>query len=97
MKAENWDLLNGQCFGDDPFNCCDEFEIDIPEFLRFRKRREVVFDIPIEVFCAQAEGRVKRRQHESDKEHRRSVNAAFWMVIGFVLLVFAVNLPEWIL
>ena len=94
MRPDFWELMNGQCFGDDPFAEKTEYELDVPEFMT--NRGYAVPEIPVAAYCGQAAGRVKRRQHLTERNRRRSVNAAFWMAVGFGLLVLAVNLPEWI-
>jgi len=91
MKAETWNLLNGQGFGELPER---DMELEIPEFMV--TRAYAVPEVPVSAYCGQAAGRVKRRQHMTERNHRRSKNATFWMAVGFGLLVLAVNLPEWI-
>lgn len=97
MRPDFWEMMNGQCFGDDPFAEETEYELEVPSFMCYQPKPQFMnYDIPVSAYCGQAVGRVKRRQHMEQKEHRKLVNGAFWTMVGFGLLVLAVNLPEWI-
>ena len=83
MKAETWELLNGSGWGDEPRAINDrpyDGEINIPWFM-FETTQSVL--VPAAAYRAQGVGRVKRLEHQREKQIRDVVNGVFWCLVGF--------------
>lgn len=99
MKNENWELLNGQGFGErvhlpSPLkgNACGD-GIEIPEFMRNYSYNGRV-GVPVSAYCGRAMGRERARKHQQDKARRDMINGLFYCFAAFGVLVFVVNLAE---
>lgn len=84
MKAENWKLLNGMGFGDEPQR--DDVELDIPAFM-FETTQSVL--VPADVYRAQGVGRMKRQARAEKKQRRDFKNGIAYVALMFGLLALA--------
>lgn len=88
MKAENWKLLNGSGWGDEPQAINDrpcDVELDIPSFM-FETAQSVL--VPAAAYRAQGVGRVKHQIRAEKKQRRDFRNGIVYigMMVGFLAL-----------
>ncbi len=91
MRAENWELLNGTGWGDEPQRddvgiVTYEGELEIPGFM-FETTQSVL--VPAAAFRAQGMGRVKRQERAEKKQRRDYKNGIAYVSLMFGLLVLA--------
>ena len=100
MKAETWELLNGSGWGEQNPSTADAVPlplarevgtVEVPMFM-FETTQSVL--VPAAAYRAQGVGRVKRAEHQREKQVRHVVNGVFWCLVGFGVFALILNLAD---